>query len=69
MKKERNIITDGRVLQYLFADRHRHNRHDRVGTLQSVRDNRPDITGRGKSTLQKRSFEGIRDKTDYSHIG
>ena len=48
---------DGRAGQYLPADRYRCNRHDRVGNLRTVRDYRPDGSGRDKGSLQKRSFE------------
>ena len=46
-----------RIRQYLPADRHRRNRHDRVGNLRTVRDCRPDGSGKYKGTLQERSFE------------
>ena len=64
MKEERN-----RIRQYLPADRHRRNRHDRVGNLRTVRGYRPDGSGRDKGTLQERSFERVRHRTPYPSIG
>ncbi|GEM_PF-2540026 len=60
---------DGRVGQYLPADRHRRNRHDRVGNLRTVRGNRPNGSGRDKGSLQKRSFERVRHQTPYPPVG
>ena len=40
-----------------------------MGNLRTVRGNRPDGSGRDKGTLQERSFERVRHKTHYPHIG